>query len=455
LLKSDAQDHDFYRTLWATLTSGKTWQGRMVNRKKDGALFTEDATISPVRDAEGNTTCYVAVKRDITSFLELEAQFLHAQKMEGVGRLAGGVAHDFNNLVTVIMSFTAFALESLREGDPLRDDLLEVKNAADRAAALTRQLLALSRKQILQPERVDLNQVLTDMDSMLRRLIGEDIEVAWAPAPDLGLVMADRGQIEQVLMNLAINARDAMVEGGTLTIETANAELDEEYGARHIGTQAGPHVVLTVSDTGCGMDEATRRQIFDPFFTTKETGKGTGLGLSTVYGIVEQSGGTIWVYSEPGLGTTFKVYLPRLVTDSMVPASEPSAPQPMSRGRETILVVEDQRALRQVIRRTLEAAGYTVLTAANGLEALAAFTHHEGPVQLLLTDVVMPEMSGTALVGELANRGAPMAVLYMSGYSGDAIAQSGVLEPGTHFLAKPFTPADLARKVRTVLDAWG
>ena len=452
LLKSGVQDEAFYRTLWTTISSGKTWHGRLVNKKKDGTIYTEDATISPVRDASGTITSYVSVKRDITPVLALQAQFLQAQKMESIGRLAGGVAHDFNNLLSVILSYTGFALDQLREGEPLREDLEEVQKAGERAAALTRQLLAFSRRQALQPKSLDLNQVLADMERMLCRLIGEDIDLVRVASPDLGLVNADPSQVEQVLMNLVINARDAMPTGGRLTIETANAELDEGYAARHAAVEPGSYVMLAVSDTGVGMDPQTRDIIFDPFFTTKEKGKGTGLGLSTVYGIVKQSRGNIWVYSELGKGTTFKVYLPR--------ALEASTPTDIRRttgpvrfaGTETLLFVDDEDALRKVGKRALEGAGYTVLTAANGEEALLIAGGYQGDIHLLVTDVVMPRMGGSALAQKLLKTGRTLQVLYMSGYTDDAIVRQGVLDFGTRFLSKPFTAAALARSVREALD---
>ncbi len=452
LLKSGVQDDAFYRAMWATISGGGTWHGRMVNKKKDGTLYTAEATISPVREGAGAITSYVAVERDISARLVLEAQFLQAQRMESIGRLAGGVAHDFNNLVTVILSYTALALEQLRDGDPLKDDLLEVTGAGERAAALTRQLLAFGRKQVLQPVALDLNQVLGDMENMLRRIIGEDIELVWAPQSTLGLVRADPGQLEQVLMNLVVNARDAMPDGGRLTIETSNVEIDETYVALHAAVEPGPYVMLSVSDTGSGMDEATRTHIFDPFFTTKDKGKGTGLGLSTVHGIVTQSGGSIWVYSEPGRGTTFKVYLPRELESSVVPPSE-RPPTSVRTGTETILVVEDEKALRRVARRILGAAGYTVLTAAGGPEAIAICAQHGDDIHLLLTDMVMPSMSGMELAQELLQTRPALRVLYTSGYSDAGLVQQGVLEPGVHFLPKPFTAADLVKRVREALDS--
>ena len=452
MLKSGMHDEAFYRALWTAISSGETWHGRMIDRKKDGTLFTQDMSVSPVRNAAGVITSYVSVKRDITRELTLEGQLLQSQKMEGIGRLAGGIAHDFNNLLSVILGYTGLAMDKLREGDPLRDDLLEVSKAGGRAAGLTRQLLAFSRKQVLQPETLDLNRVLTDVEKMLRRIIGEDIDFEKVLTPDLGLVKADPGQIEQVIMNLVINARDAMPEGGKLTIETSNVELDADYSAVHTGVAPGPHVMLAVTDSGVGMDEQTKARIFEPFFTTKEKGKGTGLGLSTVYGIVKQSGGSISFYSEPGTGTTFKVYLPRELSVTTSKVTKPTTVRRRTRGTETILLVEDADALREVARRIIQAAGYTVLAAGSGDEAISTSAQHTGDIHLLLTDVVMPRMGGRVLAQELAKTRPALKVLYMSGYTDDAIVHHGVLDPGTHFISKPFAAADLQRKIREVLD---
>ena len=407
--------------------------------------------------------CLVRVwgtQRDITEQRHLEEQFRQAQKMEAVGQLAGGIAHDFNNLLTAILGNTQLLLRDLPPGGAMHADVEEIRKASERAAALTRQLLAYSRRQMLQPESLDLNVVVADMDRMLRRLIGEHIELATVLAPELGRVRADPSQLEQVMVNLVVNARDAMPEGGKLTIETANVELDEAYAREHLGAVAGAYVRLAVTDTGTGMDASVRAHLFEPFFTTKEVGKGTGLGLATVYGIVKQSGGYVSVYTEPGHGSSFKVYLPRTAS----PASPASAAAPASssttsprppaaRGSETILIVEDDPAVLALSSRALEAQGYTVLAAADGTAALRVVERHGGPIHLLLTDLVMPGMSGRDLAAHLAARRAGIRVLYMSGYPGDAVVHRGALAPGSAFLQKPFAPDGLARKVRDVLDA--
>jgi two-component system, cell cycle sensor histidine kinase and response regulator CckA len=451
IVKSGEQDEAFYRSLWETIGGGRIWQGRFVNRKKDGTTYTEEATISPVRDAGGVIAAFVAVKRDITRDLSLKAQLLQSQRMEGIGRLAGGVAHDFNNLLSVILNCTEFALQGVREGDPMKSDLQEVLKAGERAAALTRQLLAFSRKQVLEPQVLNLNRIVDNLERMLRRVIGEDVNLKLALQPALGRVRADPGQIEQVLMNLVINARDAMPAGGRLTIETAEVELDEEYTAHHMSVAPGPYVLLAISDTGCGMDDQTKSRLFEPFFTTKEKGKGTGLGLSTVYGIVKQSGGDIWAYSELGRGTTFKVYFP-LATEEGDPVPASRMPQRPAIGTETILVVEDEPAVREVAVRILRAAGYRVLTAANGNDALLTSQTYSGVIDLLLTDVVMPKTGGRQIAERMCVQRPDMRVLYMSGYTDDAIVHQGVLDPGTRFIGKPFSAADLTRKIRDALD---
>ena len=453
LVKSGVHDQAFYKRLWDTILAGNVWHGEMTNRRKDGSLYSEDLTITPVKDARGEITHFIAIKRDRTEQKRLQAEFLQAQKMEIVGRLASGIAHDFNNLLTVINGTADLALMNLREDEPLRADFEGIHRAGDRAAALTRQLLAFSRKQIMKFEVLNLSTLLADVQGMLQRMIGEDIDLVVVPAKDVGSVMADRAQIEQVVMNLAVNARDAMPNGGTLTMETRDVELDEAYAAEHPSVQAGPHVLLAISDTGVGMEEATRRQIFEPFFTTKELGKGTGLGLSTVYGIVKQSGGSIWVYSELEKGTAFKIYLPRVEGVEHKFRHAPtvtSAP-----GTETILIVEDDETVRHLAKRVLQAAGYTVLTASNGADALLLLGTHNGPVHLVLTDMIMPGMSGRDLAAQLEDIRPQAKVLYTSGYTDDAILRHGVLDGVTHFIGKPYTVAELRHKVREVLGAPG
>jgi signal transduction histidine kinase len=386
---------------------------------------------------------------------KLEEELRQAQKMEAIGTLAGGVAHDFNNILTIIIGNADLALKNVVKDDPLREDLGEIKIAAERAASLTRQLLAFSRKQIITPRVLDLNELLTDIEKkMLSRLVGEDVELLTIPEPALWQVQVDPGQMEQVIMNLAINARDAMPTGGKLTIETANIDLAENYFYNHgIKKQPGPYVMLAVSDTGSGMDEKIKEHIFDPFFTTKVQGKGkgTGLGLSTVYGIVKQNNGFVWVYSEPDQGTTFKVYLPKVEGDA---DSEEKQRTPVVElgGSETVLIVEDDDSLRKLARNALQQHEYRVLDAENGEDALRVSQEHEGPIDLMITDVVMPKMGGKEAADRLRPLYPQMKVIYMSGYTDNAIVHHGVLAPGLNFIEKPFSPEGLAHKVREVLD---
>jgi two-component system cell cycle sensor histidine kinase/response regulator CckA len=380
-----------------------------------------------------------------------EEQLRQAQKMEAIGRLAGGVAHDFNNILSVILSYSDMLMENLRPGEPMRNDLEEIQKAGIRAASLTRQLLAFSRQQVLEPRNLNLNEVMIGIEKMLKRMMGEDVQMRFFPKADLDICYVDPGQIEQVLMNLVVNARDAMPQGGQLTIETSNIVLDEPYVAQHPGSSVGAHVVLSVTDTGTGMDKDTQLRIFEPFFTTKPVGEGTGLGLSTVYGIVKQSGGSVWVYSEVGQGTTFKIYFPRsLKENTEVPAAKLSGSK--SVGTETVLLVEDEDQVRTLMSGILKRAGYHVLEANNGGEALLICEQHGGTIHLLLTDVVMPRMNGRQLSDRLIKLRPDLRVLFISGYTKNAIIHHGMLDSGIHFLSKPITPEPLLRKVRQVLD---
>jgi two-component system cell cycle sensor histidine kinase/response regulator CckA len=400
---------------------------------------------------QGEIVEVIGIGVDVTDRQQLEEQLRQSQKLEAVGQLAGGVAHDFNNLLTVITGYSDLTLRRLDNKSPFRSSLEEIKKAGERAASLTRQLLAFSRKQVLQPKVLKLNAIVADIDKMLRRLIGEDIDALTLLEPSLGQVKADPGQIEQVILNLAVNARDAMPQGGKLTIETANVYLDDQYARGHTTIQPGRYVMLSVSDTGCGIDAETQARMFEPFFTTKEQGKGTGLGLSTVYGIVKQSGGHLWVYSEMGKGTTFKIYLPRV--DEVIESDEArDTLAELPQGKETVLLTEDEEQVRQMIRMILEMSGYCVLEASDGEEALAIYKQHEGQIDLVMTDVVMPQMSGRELAQSLEVLHPGIKVLYMSGYTDDAIVRHGLLDQEIAFLQKPFTPDALIRKVREVLD---
>jgi two-component system cell cycle sensor histidine kinase/response regulator CckA len=420
------------------------------NLARDGRTVRCEWHNTPLHGPGGEVEGILSAVVDVTDKERLEDQVRQSQKMEAVGRLAGGIAHDFNNLLTVINGYGELAAECLPPGSPAREFVGEITRAGERAAGLTRQLLAFSRKAVLQPRVLDLNAVVAEMGRMLRRLIGEDVELATDLQPGLGRVSADPTQVEQVVMNLVVNARDAMPRGGKLTIETRDVELDAAYAATRPDVAPGPYVLLAVCDTGTGMTGAVMAHIFEPFFTTKEVGKGTGLGLAAVHGIVKQSGGHVAVYSEPGLGTTFKVYLPRV---GPAPAREERpAALPLPRGRETVLLVEDEEALRGLSRRILESCGYTVLEAGIGADALRVAEEHAGPIELLVTDVVMPGMGGRELSERLTAARPGLRALYVSGYTDDAIVRHGVLAAESAFLQKPFTPAALARKVREVLD---
>jgi len=438
LLDRDVQSDRVYDELEAT------W------KRQDGRLLTLQLSVRTIRNALGHVDYYETFVHDLTEQRRLQTQLVQSQKMEAVGRLAGGIAHDFNNLLTVITTSCDLLLEDLAAADPKREDVEQVRQAADGATALTRQLLAFSRQQVLAPQVVDLGDVVHGVEKMLRRVIGEDIDLVTVLGAEAGAVKADVGQIEQVLMNLAVNARDAMPTGGKLTIETGNIEHDPDYAREQEAAAVSRFVMLAVSDTGVGMDEATKARIFEPFFTTKEPGKGTGLGLATVYGIVKQSGGFIWVYSEPGLGTTFKIYLPRVDAAPEAGVATPALTASL-RGTETVLLVEDAAAVRSVTHQALSRQGYTVLDAPNGAEALRIAADHPGAIHLLLTDVVMPGISGRQLSDELTRLRPDTKVLFTSGYTDDAVVRHGVLESGIAYLQKPFTVDGLARKVREVL----
>ncbi len=420
--------------------------------RKDGSNFAVEYTSAPMYDKAKKLLGAVVAFSDVTERNYLEEQYRQAQKMEAIGRLAGGVAHDFNNLLTAILGYSKFVLQGLKANDPLRRDVEMIGKAGERAAALTRQLLAFSRQQIIQPQLLNLNVVVADMEKLLRRLIGEDVNLSTQLEEKLALVKADPGQMEQIIMNLAINARDAMPQGGKLTIETANITLDSLAEARLLDVTPGLYVTLTVSDTGHGMDNETQAHIFEPFFTTKEPGKGTGLGLATVFGIIKQCGGHVTVRSKPGQGTTFRIYL-RQVEGNVEPIEANDTGIETSRGSETILVVEDEERVRELVRRALLGAGYTVLTACQGVEALQTFQEYNAPIHLLLTDVVMPGgMSGPELAADLSKLNPKMKILFMSGHTKDPIVHYGLGEGRIAFLPKPFTPDVLLRQIRRVLD---
>jgi two-component system, cell cycle sensor histidine kinase and response regulator CckA len=440
----------------------KVWQ-ELLNQKggvrsandnitKDGRIISCEWYNTPLVDESGRVLGAASLAQDVTERVALEERLRQSQKMEAVGRLAGGVAHDFNNLLTVILGYSQILAEGVPAGSRLADSTAQIKSAADRASGITRQLLAFSRKQVLSPRVINLNDIMLNLDSLLRRLIGEDIEVLTVPSNDLGSVKADPGQIEQVIMNLALNARDAMPSGGKLTLETTNAQLDESYAQRHQPAEPGRYVMLAVTDTGHGMSPETQARIFEPFYTTKEVGKGTGLGLSMVYGIVKQSGGYIWVYSEPDRGTTFKIYLPRVDQPAESTGAQ-NRPNSVQRGTETILLVEDDPQLRQLSSSVLAHCGYKMLVASTPEEGIEICRSNHRDIRLLVTDVVMPGMNGRQLAEQIQQVSPNVKVLYISGYTSNAIVHYGVLDPGLSFLPKPFTLSALVAKVREVLDS--
>ena len=423
----------------------------VVWRRRDGSVVTVRLNGRPVRAPDGALECFEFIVDDVTDQRALEERLRQTQKMEAVGRLAGGIAHDFNNLLTAILGSVDFLRRALGPDHPEHAETEEIQKAAVRAADLTRQLLAFSRQQVLAPKVLELDALVTNLEKMLRRLIGEDVELRFAPKAPRAAVRADPGQLEQVIVNLVVNARDAMPRGGKLTIDTATVDLDTGYAWEHGTVEPGRYVMLAVTDTGVGIDRAVQARLFEPFFTTKEFGKGTGLGLATAYGIVKQSGGYIWVYSEPGQGATFKVYLPR-VEPAGEPIAVPQAPARALGGTETILLAEDEAAVRNLARRVLEKHGYKLLLAATGRDGVRLAEQHGSPIDLLVTDVVMPEMGGRELAQRLTIRQPSLKVLFLSGYTDDAIVHHGVLDAGVAFLQKPFKPDELVRKIREVLD---
>lgn len=450
ILKSDEQGDQFYRDLWATISGGSTWMGRMVNKRKDGTLYTEETTISPVRDTSNRIVNYVAVNRDITEHLRLTNQFQQAQKMEAIGLLAGGVAHDYNNMLTVILCYAELAQRKVNQDQKLHADLEEIIKAAKRSADITRQLLAFARKQTISPVVLDLNLTVESMQKMIRRLIGEDIDLFWLPVSSQCPVNMDPVQIDQILINLCLNARDAITDVGKITIETGNAVFDESYCADHAGFIAGKYVLLAVSDNGCGMGKETIDHAFEPFFTSKAAGQGTGLGLSTVYGIVKQNNGFINIYSEPENGTTFKIYLPCYVGPAVDSLQEIVEEIPLSCG-ETVLLVEDEPALLKLGIRMLEDLEYRVLASGTPGEALVQAEDHASEIHLVITDVVMPEMNGRDLAERLLSLYPGLKILFMSGYTANVITRRGVLDSGINFIQKPFSLKELAVKVRESL----
>ena len=433
------------------LDGGNALEVEGVRLRKDGTSFHASVTMSPTRDASGRTTGISGIARDISEQKRLEEELRQAHKMEAIGALAGGVAHDFNNALMAIRGYSELIGNRIDENDPLRRDIDGIKFAADGAASLTRQLLAFGRRQVLQPQLLDLNAVVGDLSGVVRTALGANVELRLELDPTLGYVNADRGQLEQVVLNLALNARDAMEGGGTLTISTRNVELDEEYAREHLVREAGEYVALEVSDTGVGLTDEVKERMFEPFFTTKDPGKGTGMGLSTVYGIVNQSGGSIWPYSGPGGGTSMKIYLPRVAAPAELHEAAPVKPEP-PRGCETILLVEDEDLVRSVARQMLERLGYSVLSVKSGSEALALARGTAARIDLVVTDVAMPEMSGLELADEVRRVRPETPTILMSGYAQDVLGGERVDRPGRRFLQKPFTIDTLANCVRSLLD---
>ncbi len=450
LVKSGQHDRAFYAGLWDTILDGRVWRGEIVNRRKDGSLYTEEMTITPVPDESGGIGHFAAIKSDVTEPRRLEEQLRAAQKMDAIGRLAGGVAHDFNNALAVILGFSERARGRLDPLDPLHHDLGEIVRMVERSADLTRQLLAFARRQMVAPRVLDLNEVIASVANMLPRLIGEDIDLRIAAGEGLWNVKIDPSQVDQILVNLVTNARDAIPDVGVITVETSNVVVDDEGCRTRPGLTPGEYVRLAVGDTGVGMDETTRGQVFEPFFTTKPEGKGTGLGLATVYGIVKQNRGFIDVRSEPGRGTTFEVYLPRFAGEAERPAEEVEQ-RPLT-GTETVLLVEDEPALLQIVRETLESLGYTVLASSSPGDAILLCEKHAGEIHVLVTDVVMPTMNGKELKERLERIKPGLRTLFMSGYTANTVTHRGVVDADLFFIQKPFTREALASKIREALQ---
>jgi two-component system cell cycle sensor histidine kinase/response regulator CckA len=451
LLKSGRQDASVYSQLWAAVTSGHTWRGRLVNRKKNGTLYTEESTIAPVRDADGVVSSFVAVKRDVSREVEVAAQLLQAQKMEGLGRIAGGVAHDFNNLLSLILNYTAFAMDEVAGQTQVQDYLTEVRSAANRAANLTSRLQSLGRRRTGQPRLLHLHAELAQLDGKILQLLGPAIEFVKTPASDLGWAEADPSQLAQLILGLVANARDAMPDGGRLDLESSYMEVPADTGVAHGDLQPGPYAVLVFRDTGAGMDEATMARIFDPFYVVPGTHRSDGMALASAYGIAKQSGGTILVESVLGEGTTFRVCLPLRQRPTDAETSPQKVQASLQVVEHTVLVVEDEPALCRVVCRTLATAGYVVLAAESGEAALEVAARHGSRIALLLTDVVMSGMNGKTLAGKLQEARPDIAVLYMSGYTDDAFGEDGEVDANIHFVHKPFTAAELLAKVRGLL----
>ena len=449
-LKGGTRDHEFYEAMWDALTHGKTWQGLMVNKKRDGTFFTEKSVISPILGEDGAITSYVAVKQDVTRELALEEEYRQAHKMEAVGHLAGGIAHDFNNILQVVLGYAQLLSTRCDEGDKSAEYVAEIIRGAERASTLTKQLLAFSRRQVMEPRVLQINNLVKNLLNMLQRIIGEHIHLDWIPGARLGAVYADSAMIEQVLMNLVVNARDAMPEGGRLIIETQNVLIDSEYCSHHLWAAPGRFVLLSVTDTGVGMDKETLEMVFEPFFTTKGEGKGTGLGLSTAFGIIKQHDGMITAYSEPGQGSTFKIYLP--VTERKAASVGPLIQGAVRGGNETLLVAEDDPAVRKMAVSVLEEAGYTVLSARNGEEALEMYYSRSEKISLLLLDVVMPVKNGYEVWEEIRESHPHLPVLFSSGYSKTAVHTNFILTEGLQLIQKPYGPEEVLRRVRQLLD---